>query len=200
MVNNKEKSYIDIDPYGREYENGEPYLYYDKDAIKNALMQWLSSKKGEILYYPDEGGVMDTTLFKNASASNINKLRFSLKNAITNYFVPQIIFKGIDVVADTVNKILEISVFYTDPETGEEDTLLIYLNDIKTVEQQQLKEVPYEGENLEMFCMVSKPDMEGKLLIYNEEKGFWIWGERYLFTTLSESSSNFETILSICNS
>ena len=41
---------IDLDIYGNDRTDGNPIVHYNEDAVKNALILWLTSKKGDFLW------------------------------------------------------------------------------------------------------------------------------------------------------
>ena len=60
----EKKVYHDIDVYGNETQAGQPLEYFDEEAIKNALILYLTSSKGDYIRNPKAGGVLKNLLFK----------------------------------------------------------------------------------------------------------------------------------------
>lgn len=191
--------YGDIDIFGNVNLDGSIIEYYDDDAIKNALTLWLSSKKGDFLLNPAAGGVLDNSLFKNINTSSMTLLASSVKTAMTNFFSPRVKFQNIDVNPDYVNRLIEITVTYVIPSTNKVGEITIFTKDLFNVVQQQYEDIPYVEENLRMFCLIKKPDMTGKPLVYNEDNNRWEWGHYYFSNFNPQTDSFASTILAICN-
>lgn len=189
--------WMDIDQFGKEHSNGTPYEYFDEEALKNALMLWLGSRKGEFLMFPDRGGPLDRTIFKNMSAGNMNKLRFALRNALDK-FTPAIEIKALSIEPDYNNRLWEIGINYINPLTNRLQSLTIYTKDTSHQKDYTYEEINYEDDNLLNFVQIKKPSMNNRLLIYDSVQGYWRWG-KFLFTNFSMESSNFDAILSYIN-
>jgi phage baseplate assembly protein W len=191
--------YHDLDIYGREYSNGNPYEFFDEDAIKNALTFFLTMKRGDILYRPDLGGLMDNALFKNMSNASLEKQIFLVRNALNNYFVPAIQLRGIQFNPLYEQRALEINISYTNPATRVLEQLKIYTKNPSNIKPKTIEDVVYTGENLRMFCLVKKPDMGKNIMYYNNDLDSWVWGSEFKFSNLTTSDTYFSDIQNICN-
>lgn len=191
--------YHDIDIFGREKADGSALEFFDEEAIKNAVKLWLTSKKGEFLYQPEEGGVLERALFKNMEGDSMTLFLFTLKNAMINNFAPSITPLSIELVPNYETRLLEIEITYRNNTTDSIQTLNILTKDVPKITEQLYQDVLYTGENLKMYCLMKKPDMDGHLLVYDPSNSVWRWG-LYNFVNLVETDAFFNEILSICNS
>lgn len=192
-------TYIDIDLYGRENSSGTPIEHFDEKAIQNALILFLTAKKGDFLYNPELGGYMDYTLFKNLKSASLDRISFAFRNAITKYFAPVIELRGIQINPIYEDHTLEFILSYVNPATKTTEQLSIYTKNLSDIQPTGIEEVIYVGENLYMFCLMKKPDMGNNVLVYNENLASWCWGNSYKFTNLTTADSFFTTISSVCN-
>lgn len=188
----------DIDVYGRENPDGSSVEHFENACTKNALICWLTSKRGDFLLNPTEGGVLDSAEFKNLSDQNIDRLIFRIKNAIINNFVPSITLRGLDVVPNYEERYLEINILYSDPVTKKQESVTIYTNTPSEIKKWTYEDVPYEGENLRNFILLKKPENMNTKLLFNVEENCWIWG-KFKFINFNISSENFDEILTLCN-
>jgi hypothetical protein len=191
-------SYHDLDLYGRDNANGSPIVYYGVDAIKNALNQWINSKRGDYLMSPAEGGALDVFQFKALTADNIFKLRLQLLTALTNQFAPAINIDSIEVTPDYENRMTQIDIIYTIPQEGKTDTLEVFLNSQYNTISFEYQDVDLAGYNLKEFFVIKKPDQSSARLIYDYELNDWKWG-KYKLTALTPSDPYFTEILIIAN-
>lgn len=190
--------YADIDLYGRDDENGKAIEFFDEDAIKNALQSWLSLEKGGILKDPSSGGALDSFVFKNMSRENLNDLAFNLKNQFINNFSPALQFDQIQLDPDYENRILRISVIYTNPNTGYQSVASVLVNTSYATNNFEYKDIDLVGEELLQFCMLNKYDQLDKKLLLSELDNIWYWG-KYKFINFNISDEYFDDILLICN-
>ena len=94
----KTTTFHDIDHLGLENKNGTAKEYSDDAALSVAFTIWMTSKRGDYIRDPQRGGPLDVTLFKNLSKLNLEKIEFSLSNAITFNFGEILRLKKITVV------------------------------------------------------------------------------------------------------
>ncbi len=191
-------TYQDIDIYGELNPNGELKTYAGKDAIKNALQLWLSSKKGEYLLNPGLGGPLDTFSFKTMNEESLTILRFQLMSAIDTEFAPAIRLTNVLFNPDFQNRILEIILAYQIEETGEQGEVTVFMNTQYSYRNFNYEEVTEVGENLKTFFTIKKPNMMDKRLLFDNEGSFWKWG-KYKLVNLTPFDPCFEDILIIAN-
>jgi hypothetical protein len=190
--------YHDLDIYGRNNTDGTAMEYFDEDAVKTALTLWLTSKKGEFILNPDAGGVLDSATFKNLEGKAIKTLLFRLKNALLLEFVPTIQLVNMIVTPDYEQRVWQVEIQYRNLLTNQIASVYFYSKDLVNIEEQSEEDIEYVGENLRMFCLVKKPDMEGELLVYNDNDLVWKWG-LYRFINFSISDPYYNEILAIAN-
>jgi phage baseplate assembly protein W len=212
----------DINLYGDEDSRGNPIEVYDEEALKTALTLWLTSNKGEFIKKPDLGGVIKLLLFKNLSESIIERVRFAIKNAITNYFEPKIILKAINIIPRYEQRYFEVEIKYVGVFNNQIETVSFFTRG--QVDQSEFRyiDVPETEETLRNFVLVIKPQMQGKRLYFSHNENCWIWG-KYKFInfnngvkviweddnddnvidpdelTPTPTDSYFEEIMTICN-
>ena len=191
-------TYQDIDFYGNSDSNGSPLEYYNHFAIKNALLTFLLSKRGDFILNPTDGGILDTALFKTLTDTARDKIFFTIKNAINKYFSPKITLVAINVIPNYNGRYWEISITYREAIFNTNEELVVYTkstnNDVSYVYQ----EVLFEDDNLMEFAVSKKANMKGKLLLYEPEFVCFVWGQ-YKLTNLTPSSSNLSEMLAYIN-
>lgn len=188
----------DIDIFGKENPDGTAFEYHGQEAVSNALNLWLSSKKGEFIYNPMAGGVLDRTLFRSMTPDSLQTIEFYIRNSITNYFFPSIDIRGIDIIPNYESRYLEITVTYIDPTDNTFQNVTIYTNTDYSIKSFDYQKIEYTGDNLIQFCQIKKTDMLDEILKFDTNTNYWTWGA-YQFINLTSSSPEFEDILLICN-
>jgi len=187
----------DVDVFGRTNDDGTAVEFFDNEAIGNALYLFLTSKRGDFLYNPGTGGILDTPLFRTMTSTMLEILRFNIMNAITNFFTPYIKIQSIDIKADKQNRILEIVISYS-TSNGNVQNTTVYINADFHTKDFEYTNVEYIGENLLNFCQIKKSDMIGKYLELDPTDDLWKWGQ-YIFINFSTSDIFFDSILLVCN-
>ena len=188
----------DFDIYGREKDDGQPYYFHDDEALGNALTLWLTSKKGDFIRDPEEGGILDHYLFKNMTADTINKIQFTLTNAIYKKFSNSIQLNNLEITPDRVSRTIEINIYYTSLVSNKQNIVTIYIDEFPTITYYKYQDVSYVEESLYNFVVLKKPSMQGRKLTYNVEQESWTWG-KFKLVNLTTSDSYFSTILSYIN-
>jgi hypothetical protein len=188
----------DIDFYGQNLANGQAIEYMGTDAVGNALYLWMTSKKGEFLYNPAAGGILDKSLFKTMSPDNLANIQFYLYNSILNFFSPYIELRDLILEPDMNSRILNITIKYFFPQTNQSGSVSIYVQSDYANKSYTYEDVDYVGSNLINFCRLQKTDMLNDKLVFNPDTDLWSYG-KYIFINLTTSSSEFETVLLICN-
>ena len=175
---------MDIDLYGRENTDGTAMEHLGDEAIKMALIVWLTSKKGEFVLNPEEGGILDVSLFKNLSTNKIPELTFKIKNAINNRFYPSIILEFISIEPNYEYRLWVINIAFRTSEARSLQEVQIYTKDLSKRLNVVYENIEYIEENLRNFCLVQKTNMSGYKLVFNPENGNWEWG-KYIFVNFS---------------
>ena len=187
----------DIDIYGRNNPDGSALEFFEEDAIKNSITLWISSKKGDFILNPSEGGILDNFLFKNLRAESLNLARVQLINSLTQFFGDAINLDGVDIFPDYETRTTQLEIRYTIITNKKQQVLNLYLDNTYENQKFDYEEVTYTEFNLYNFFLVKKPDNSQAKLIYDEE-GFWKWG-RFKIVNLTMSDPYFDDILNIAN-
>lgn len=188
---------IDVDIYGRQNTDGSALEYFDSDAISEALRDFVMSKRGDFLYDPGMGGILDTPLFKVMTPDSMEMLRFRIRNAITNYFTPYIQLKTVDIIPDMNNRILQVNLIYYTQNSEIKQTTIYIASDFD-YEKKTYTNVEHDGINLYNFCIAHKSEMGLEKLILDTSDNIWKWGI-YAFINLTTEDEYFESILLIAN-
>jgi hypothetical protein len=190
--------YHDIDIYGREQRPGNALEYYNADAVKNALIFFLTSGKGDYIRNPSAGGLVDWSTFKQMSDLNIQKMSFLLKNAISNNFVPAIELQSINLTPDYENRILQIDITYIDKTSLTINQVSLFTDTSYSYQKFEYIDVAYIEENLMKFIMLQKTDDPSRRLIFNSDDGLWYYG-KFKLNNFTTSDIFFDQILAIAN-
>jgi len=194
----EKKIFQDIDIYGEENKDGTAKEYLDEEAVKMAFTLWLTSKKGEFIRQPQNGGVFDSLLFKQMTPDKAQMIHFSIRNAINNSFFPSIKLLDLQITPNYEQRYWEIYIKYENPFNKNIQSVTVYTKDLSNADSNEYIEVSYIGNNLYNWCVIKAPSMTGQQLLYDSNKLKWIWG-RYLFTEFSTTDSRFSEILVVCN-
>lgn len=190
--------YHDLDLFGNDTSKGEPIVHYDEDAIKSAFTTWLTSKQGDFLKLPTDGGVFDFSLFKNLNDSTSDVIKHKIKTAIINFFTPAITLTGLSITPDYQHGLRIVEISYINPLTNTEQTLQIYTKDTTKKVTIEFDTIAYTELNLKNWVVLMKPQMKDKLLIFNAQKNSWVWG-KYVLENFTYNDPYFSDILTICN-
>lgn len=190
--------YHDISIYGYEESPGTALDLRNEDAVKNALVLWITSSKGDFLYSPESGGILKDLLFKPMSEASLDRLHFKIRNAINNRFSPSIKLLKLEIDPDYQNRFLKISILYKGVETKQAEKVVFFANSTFENVINDYSDIDYTEENLYNFCKVRKPSMGKEVLVYNNTEEAWVWGQ-YKLVNLTPYDSYFASILSICN-
>ena len=195
----EKKVYHDIDVYGNETQSGQPIEYFDEEAIKNALILYLTSSKGDYIRNPKAGGVLKTLLFKQMNDQKAQTIAFTIQNAIKNEFTPGISLVDLQVTPNYADRLWEIYIEYKSEFTKKIQTLTIYTDDLSISDSTDYIEIDYMGDNLYQFCVTKKPGMTGYLLKYNSTDEKWYWNRFWFSAFQGESDPRYSDIIEICN-
>jgi len=191
-------TYQDIDLYSRDNKDGTPVTYYAASAIKNAMNQWINSKRGEYLMNPFAGGALDNFAFKTLNPENFMTLKMRLMTALMNEFSPEVTIQALNIIPDYENRITEIEVVYSIPNEGTTDALSLFLNTKFSTNSFEYEEVLYIEDNLLEFVTIKKPSISSSRLIYDYDLNSWKWN-KYKLVNLLPTDSKFTDILIVCN-
>jgi phage baseplate assembly protein W len=191
-------TFHDLDIYGRDNSNGSPIVYYGADAIKNALTQWINSKRGDYLMNPNAGGALDIFLFKSLSEDRLFTLKAQLLSLLTNQFAPAIEINSIEITPDYTIRAVVIDIYYYIPKEGLSDNIEVFVNSQYSKTNFEYEDISLVGFNLYQFVTIKKIDQSSSRLIYDYDMNSWKWG-RYKLINLLPTDEYFTDILIIIN-
>lgn len=194
----KESLYHDITITGEENPDGSCKELLEDDALKNALLLWLISKRGEFLKNPGDGGLLDSLMFKTIDENRIQQVAFSIKTSIFNNFFPALRLTDLQITPEYELRAWKIEITFQSPISGASQTAILYTRDLSTTPSFIYEEVDYEDDNLINFIKLKKIDMKKKLVIYNSDFGCFTWG-KYKLINLTPTSSNLSEVLELAN-
>ncbi len=190
--------FVDFDLYGREHDDGQPYYFHDDEALGIALTLWLTSKKGDFIRDPEEGGILDRNLFKNMTAGSIEKLQFTITNAIYRKFSNLLELNRVNIEPDRTSRSIKIDIYYTSLVSNKQKLATLYIDEFPTINYYKYQDVEYVEDSLYNFVVLKKPSLPGRKLTYNIEQESWTWG-KYKLINLETSDSRFSDILAYIN-
>jgi hypothetical protein len=195
----KQKILIDLDVYGRTSSSGGALIHSNDFAISNAIIFFLTSKRGDYLYRSSLGGVLDKLLFKLLDPIAASSYASELTNTLTSEFGALIQGIQASITPDYENRYYLIEVYYISNLSGESNLVNFYTKPKSEVPITIVyQDVDFEGDNLLAFIAVQKESLGDEKLIFNPNDNYWYWGN-FRFTNFSAQSSNFEEIFSIIN-
>jgi hypothetical protein len=198
-MNTDRISYWDYNIDARKNDDNSLAIYTNSDAIKNALMCWARTAKGEILNNPEDGGALDEYVFKNFNESKKTKLLFDFRSELDTYFFPKIKIVELIIDADITLRSWKLKLKYYIPLYDVIKTSYLPLKRIqyKSIFEQPDEEIDYTGTTLENFIKIYLYEQRGIGLKFNGT--YWQWG-RFVFTELDETDNNFLIIEDMINS
>lgn len=90
-----------------------------KEAVENALRQWITSFRGEYIRNPQKGGYVTYWLLKPLNDDTQRAIREAILEGIYEDFTPQIVVKNLTVVPNYTNLSWEISLEAYSPTVKE---------------------------------------------------------------------------------
>lgn len=190
--------YSDIDMYGRESRPGMALEFFDIDATSNALLMWLTSKKGDFIRNPGAGGILEKYLFKNINNEKLFKIKIELMSSFRNYFSGSLVIDDIMFKANNEDRILEIKLVYHDIRTGISNNVVAYVNSDFASKRFEYEEIAYVEENLYRFVQLTIPSYSIEKIVFDTTMLVWRWG-KYKFNNFSTSDTYFSQILGLIN-
>jgi len=191
-------NYFDYDIEGNTFIDGNAIVYENDEAIKNAISQWLVSKRGDYLKNPSEGGILDYFLFKNMTNSNLELIGFAIQNLFTINLVSLVKLVNISIQPDYTNRSIDIDVVYKINGTNTIVTEQLSMDKVIDKKSNTYIDIEYIEENLFEFVKIQKYSHPSQKLIYDNDVLSWVWGE-YKFINLVDTDEYFERILYVCN-
>lgn len=100
--------------------------YVTRDAIKNNLINFFSTKKGERVFNPFFGSTVQNILFENIDPVSIETIRQIIKDELGRYF-PFVSLKELTVNFEDTSNSLFIGITYVATNFGIEDQINLEL-------------------------------------------------------------------------
>jgi len=188
---------IDLDVYGRNSTSGGALVHSDDYAISNSIIFFLTSSRGDYLYRPELGGILDNLLFKQLTVEKASYYQSIIANALKTQFGALATDIQVSIVPDYDNRLYKIDVFFTSVLSGEVNQVPIPLNMPKPELGRSYTPVDLVDDNLLAFVYLQKETLSDPL-IKNQTDGLWYWGN-FKLINLTESSSNFQEIFDTIN-
>ena len=98
--------------------------YQTKDAIKNNLINFFLTNPGERILNPLFGGGLRSFIFEQITANNLDFLKQDIQESL-NLFFPNVIIESLQIVPDTDNNQVNVTLIYSIQDTGINDTIEI---------------------------------------------------------------------------
>ena len=159
--------YHDLNIYGQELPSGEATEVYDDDCIGNSLVMWLTSKRGDFLMQPNVGGLLSDVDFKLMSNLNIDLLIFKIQTELALNFSNLLTPTNIQVLPNYTERYIEIKISYSVNSTQQNKTVSIYIDTVIKPDKFVYEDISYTGQNLEIFVLVTKSTMAGKIKLHS---------------------------------
>jgi len=191
----------DIDIYSRRDNSGKPLVVRGDKALSNAIIFYLTSRRGDYLRNPGDSGVLVTLDFKNLNASMQN-MEVEMQMDLNQRFATVANVIRVTISPNYEKRRWEVEVFYQSLLSGNYVSIIIETN-IKIAPTSPVInyiDVPYTDENLEEFVEQNYDKQPDAFLTHEDlpDGSFWVWG-KYRLINFSTESANFATILNRIN-
>lgn len=189
-----QRSLIDLDVYGRSANNGGALVHTDDFAVSNAIVFFLTAKRGSYLYNPNFGGVLERLNFKLINEATLREYSSLITTSIENNFSALVSEVAVIINYDFTknNKIIEIEIYYTSIRTEQKNLAFVYIKPKADMLEQPFVDVNLEGENLQTFVVLNVQNVNAPLT-YNQQIEVYTWG-KYKLNKLQPGSEYFEYI------
>lgn len=91
---------FDTDILGTIDSNGNLKTLYDKEAMKNSLIGWLTSFKNDIIRSPGRAGYLTSHLFKPMTETNRKNIFNAITDGLYQDYFPRVVLNSLEVVPD----------------------------------------------------------------------------------------------------
>jgi hypothetical protein len=109
------KAYVDTDILGKLDSSGNLTTYYNKDALNNSIICWLTSFKNDILRNPGRGGYITQLLYKPMTDQAKQNLIDAIVDGFNQDYSPRVKLLSLDVIPNYEDKTWEINILvYSD--------------------------------------------------------------------------------------
>jgi phage baseplate assembly protein W len=96
--------------------------YTTKDAIKNNIINYFLTERGERFLNPNFGGGLRKFLFEQITNNNLDFLQETINNDLVRYF-PNLIINELNILKQEDNNFINIVLNYSIRNTNIEDTI-----------------------------------------------------------------------------
>jgi hypothetical protein len=195
---------VDLDIYGRVNTDGSPVTHTGDMAISNALVAYLTSRKGDYINDPNFGGPMEFLMFKQLNQDTI-VIEDKLTSEITSVFGRILSLDVVSVEPDYEGRQWVVDIFYTSKSTGAVNQVKYFANTTASsfVPVQRFKsnvfiDVPYADENLKNFVLLKQGEIPNEKIVKNDTDGIFYWGY-YRLINFNEQDPLFAEIMALVN-
>lgn len=106
----------DLSLFGNIDENGQIEEFYDKKAVENSIIVWLTSYYTDCIRRPNKGGYLTRLLYKPMSEKNITEIKQVLIDGLEKDYELEVTLQELKVEPDFANKIWNIFIKVYIPE------------------------------------------------------------------------------------
>jgi hypothetical protein len=106
----------DLSVFGEVDANGQIEEFYDKKAVENSIIVWLTSYNTDCIRRPNKGGFLTRLLYRPMSEKNITELKEVLIDGLEKDYELEVKLEDLKVEPDFVNKIWNIYIKVYIPE------------------------------------------------------------------------------------
>ena len=181
---------LDIDIYDRPNVIGETLAHVDANAVNNAIMLYLVSKKGSYVYKNDFGSPLDILEFKNLDLLAFSDYSQRIASQIENNFGRYISDVSVALVPNYDTRTIEVNFQYTSllENTLIKNSVVKKINSFKYQDQKSYVEINLDSVNLLNWLELELLNQPKSTLIYNPSIQSWVWSI-YKLSTLGEPAT-----------
>lgn len=106
----------DLNLFGNIDENGQIEEFYDKKAVENSIIVWLTSYYTDCIRRPNKGGYLTRLLYKPMSEKNTTEIKQVLIDGLEKDYELEVTLQELKVEPDFANKIWNIFIKVYIPE------------------------------------------------------------------------------------
>jgi phage baseplate assembly protein W len=110
------KQIFDSSLSGGTNKRGEIENFIGTKALNNSVIMFLLSYRGEIIDYPNFGGIIVKYLNKPIDQNTANQIKNIVKTSLEEIFTPRLVVENISVIANYERNYYEIKVEGFSPE------------------------------------------------------------------------------------
>ena len=98
--------------------------YFTKDAVRNNLINYFLTGRGERYMNPSFGSGLPSELFEQITEEKLNVLGIKIRQELLDYF-PKVVINDLSLVADPDNNSIEFYLKYSILDSNIEDEVII---------------------------------------------------------------------------